>query len=140
MTKPIVQSVVFAVSPCELYDIYLDPKRHAAVTGGKVKVSAKPGSRFSAFDGKLAGTMLWTSPGNTIVQRWRSTAWQKSDEDSILILSFSAAGKNGRIDLVHVNVPEHDHAGVTNGWKKFYWKPLKAYLRGTPQPASIRGA
>ncbi len=136
MPKPIMQSVVFAASPRELYDIYLDPKRHAAFTGGKVKISAKPGSPFSAFDGKLAGKVLWTVPGELIVQRWRSTAWPKTDADSILILTFSAAGKRGRIELVHVNVPKHDHAGVTNGWKKFYWTPLKAFLRAIEQPAA----
>jgi activator of HSP90 ATPase len=132
VTKPIIQSVTFAASAQELYDIYLDPKRHATVTGGKVKISAKPGSAFSAFNGMLSGTMLWTIPGQMIVQRWKSTGWNKGDPDSILILTFDSAGKKGRIKLVHVNVPVQDHAGVTNGWKKYYWAPLKAYLRGKP--------
>ena len=137
MIPTIVQSVVFSASAKELYDIYLDPKRHAACTGGKVKISAKAGSAFSAFDGILTGRTLWTIPGQMIVQLWRSKSWKKSDPDSILILTFSSAGKKGRIDLVHVNVPEHDHAGVTNGWKKYYWTPLKAYLRGRAKPAPV---
>ena len=31
--------------------------------------------------------------------------------------------------MVHVNVPVQDHKGVTGGWKKFYWTPLRAYLK-----------
>jgi len=130
VTKPIAQSVTFDASAQELYDIYMDPRRHAAVTGGKVKISAKPGSAFSAFDGMLSGTTLWTIPGRMIVQRWKSVNWLEGDPDSLLVLTFEAAGKRGRINLLHVNVPKQDHAGVTNGWKKYYWTPLKAYLRG----------
>jgi activator of HSP90 ATPase len=129
MLKTIEQSVRFPASARELYDIYLDPARHAAVTGGAVKVSAKPGSKFSAFDGLLSGITLAAVPGKLIVQRWRSCEFKDSDDDSVLILRFVQQGKRGgRIDLVHANVPKHDHAGVTRGWKKYYWTPLRAYL------------
>ena len=143
MSKPIVQSVVFSASAPELYDMFIDPKRHAAFTGGKVKISARPGSAFSAFNGLLAGQTLTTIPDHLIVQRWRSTQWRNSDPDSILVLTFRTVGPTGgkkggqegrgRIDLVHINVPEHDHAGVTRGWKKYYWTPLKAYLTRSPR-------
>jgi hypothetical protein len=36
----------------------MDPKRHGAFTGGKVVISAKPGAKFSAFDGMLSGSTL----------------------------------------------------------------------------------
>jgi len=121
--------VSFAASAQELYDIYLDPIRHAAVTGAPVKISSKPGSKFSAFGGMITGTMLATIPGQLVVQRWRSCVFHDTDIDSILVLRFVQVGKRGRIDLVHVNVAAHDHAGVTAGWGKYYWKPLRAYLK-----------
>lgn len=68
-------------------------------------------------------------PGKLIVQRWRGSHWKDSDADSVLVLSFIEDEKHGRIDLVHANVPRHDHAGVTQGWEKYYWKPLRAYLK-----------
>jgi activator of HSP90 ATPase len=129
MLKAIEQSVRFPAPAQELYDIYLDPARHAAVTGGSVKISPKPGSKFTAFDGMLTGATLFTIPGQLIVQRWRSNMFHDTDQDSILILRFIQDGKRGRIDLVHANVPRHDHAGVTEGWEKYYWKPLRAYLK-----------
>jgi activator of HSP90 ATPase len=128
MTKPIVQTAKFSASAQELYDIYMNPKRHAAFTGAPVKISPKPGTRFEAFGGMLEGSTLSVIPGKLIVQRWRSENFHKSDMDSILILTFSDEGKKGRIDLVHVNVPEQDHAGVTEGWKKYYWGPMREYL------------
>jgi len=129
MMAPIVQSVRFSAPAGELYDIYLDPEQHAAVTGAAVKISAKPGSKFSAFDGMLSGVTVATVPRSLIVQRWRSCEFHESDPDSVLVLSFVQEGKRGRIDLVHANVPKHDHAGVTEGWEKYYWKSLRAYLR-----------
>ena len=39
-----------------------------------------------------------------------------NDPDSTLILTFTPVGAEGRIDLVHLDVPIHDHQGVTEGW------------------------
>jgi hypothetical protein len=30
--------------------------------------------------------------------------------------------------LVHANVPQHDHRGVSEGWPTYYWKPWKKYI------------
>jgi activator of HSP90 ATPase len=129
MLKSVEHSVRFNAAAVELYDIYLDPKRHAAMTGHAVQISGKPGSRFAAFDGALSGTMLFTVPGEMIVQRWRGTKFYKTDPDSILIIRFVQDGKKGRIDLTHANVPKQDFVGVSEGWEKYYWKPLRTYLR-----------
>ena len=129
MLKTIEQSVHFSARAQELYDIYLDPKRHAEVTGNAVKIGPKPGSKFAAFGGMLTGATVFTLPGQLIVQRWRSRMFYETDLDSILILRFVQDGTRGRIDLVHANVPQQDHAGVSKGWEKYYWKPLRAYLK-----------
>jgi activator of HSP90 ATPase len=130
MSTIIQQSAVFSASAQKLYDLYTDPKSHAEFTdGGAVKISTKPGSKFGAFGGMLSGTMLLAISGKQIVQRWRGTHWKETDADSILILTFVEVRKRARIDLVHVNVPQHDFKGVTEGWKKYYWNPLRTYLR-----------
>ena len=129
MTKPIVQSVTFKASPAELFRIFTDSKKHSAATGAKASVSAKPGAPFTAFEGMLSGKNLNVVPNRLIVQAWRASHWKKSDMDWILILTFSQAPGGGRIDLVHVGVPQHDHKGVSQGWPKYYWKPWKAYLK-----------
>ena len=128
MTKLVRQSVTLPASARELYAMYLSPRTHKAITGGKVVISARPGSKFSAFNGMLRGRMLYTVPGRLIVQAWRSSGWKKGDLDSTLILRFTPKGKKGRFDLVHANVPDHDYRGVNNGWKKYYWRPWRKYL------------
>ena len=129
MKKAIQQSVTFKASPEELFSIYTDSKKHSAATGAKATVSARVGAKFKAFDGMLQGQNLVVVPSRRIVQRWRSSQFKKSDLDSILILDFSPAPQGGRIDLVHVNVPDHDYDGVRKGWPSYYWKPWKNYLK-----------
>jgi len=128
MSKIVKQSLTLPAPARELYAMYLSPKAHGAITGGKVAIAGRPGSSFSAFRGALRGRMLQTISGRLIVQSWRSSAFKKDDTDSTLIIRFTPKGKAGRIDLVHVNVPDHDYNGVNKGWKSYYWKPWRKYL------------
>jgi len=128
MPKTIQQSVTLPAPAAELYRTYLDPRRHAAVTGAPVTIGSKPGSTFRAFGGALSGKVLFTRPGRMIVQTWRSTNFGERDLDSTLILTFWPRGRSGRIQLVHANVADRDVRGVTEGWRKYYWRPWRAYL------------
>lgn len=128
MTKAIQQSQRFAAPPAELFEMYLDSKKHSESTGGIARMSRKPGGKFTAWHGQLAGRNLLIVPNKLIVQTWRSTHWPASDADSILILRFGNAPGGGQVDLLHEDVPAHDHKGVSQGWPKYYWKPWKKYL------------
>jgi uncharacterized protein YndB with AHSA1/START domain len=128
MAKTIQQSVTFPASPETLFDIYLDSKKHAAAVNSRASISRKVGGRFSIFGGALQGKNLAVVPKRMIVQTWRGSNWKKSEGDSILILTFTKARAGGRISLVHV-LPDRHYAGCSRGWKKYYWKPWRAYLR-----------
>ena len=109
--------------------MYLDPKEHAAFTGAPVKISARVGARFAAFQGALSGTILQLVPNRLIVQSWRSTQFARADLDSTLVLSFWPLRGQTRIELTHVNIADSDFAGVSEGWSKYYWIPWRAYLQ-----------
>lgn len=128
MPKTIQQTVTLPARAEDLYRMYLDPKRHTAITGAPVRIGARAGAPFRAFNGALSGRMLATRRGRMIVQTWRSTGFGRKDPDSILVLTFSPRGRSGRIRLVHVNVADRDARGVTEGWKTYYWRPWRAYL------------
>jgi activator of HSP90 ATPase len=130
MRTLIKQSIVLPASAETLYAMYLDPARHAEITGAPVIISPESGSPFRAFGGRLSGTMLSVIPPRLVVQSWRSVHFNQDDPDSTLILAFDPEGNNGRIDLVHIDVPEHDYQGVTQGWQTHYWEPWRRYLSG----------
>ena len=128
MRSVIKQSVRLPASPRTLFEMYIDPAKHAEITGAPVTIAAAAGSPFRGFDGRLSGTMLAVVAPVLIVQSWRSVGFGDADPDSTLILGFARDGDGGRIDLVHLDVPECDYQGVTEGWEKFYWTPWRAYL------------
>jgi len=128
MPKSLQQTVRLPASPDELFDSYLDPKRHAALTGKPVQIAAAPGSEVRAFDGMLSGRIVAVVPKRLIVQTWRSGTWSPQDADSVLVLSFSGDRAYGQIDLVHVNIPDRDFDDVDAGWEKFYWAPWRKFL------------
>jgi len=128
MPRTIILAASLPAPPDRLYDMYLDPKIHAAFTGFPVTIEPRAGAAFRAFDGKLTGTILHIEPKRLIVQKWRSVNFPASALDSVLVLSFWPEGEGGRVELVHVNVPEEDFAGVSQGWTSFYWNPWREYL------------
>ena len=97
MTKTIEQSVRFTATPEDLFETYLDSKRHSAATGGVAQMSRKAGGKFTAWGGQLCGRNLMIIPNKMIVQAWRANHWKASDPDSILILRFSQAPEAAKL-------------------------------------------
>ena len=128
MRSIITQSVVLPAPADILYKIYMNSELHSGVTGGPAEVYPEPGGRFKAFDGALSGTILHLVKSKLVVQTWRSVSFHNDDPDTTLILSFSTEGSQGRIDMVHLDVPAHDYKGVKNGWTTYYWNPWRAFL------------
>jgi activator of HSP90 ATPase len=128
MRNVIRQTVVLPAPAKTLFEMYLDPAAHQAITGAPVDIGYERGSNFRAFDGALTGTMLEVVKPRLIIQSWRSKVFKAGNPDSTLILSFTPEADEGRIDLIHIDVPDHDYDGVAQGWEKYYWTPWRAYL------------
>jgi len=132
MPRQIIMATLLPAPPERLFDMYLDPAAHAAITGAPVMIAPSPGAPFHAFNGFLTGTILHVEPKRLIVQTWRSVNFPADALDSVLVLSFWRQEGGGRIELVHVNVPVEDFAGVSNGWEQYYWAPWRAALAAGP--------
>jgi activator of HSP90 ATPase len=127
MASIIQQTVRFRTTPRNLFQLYIDSKKHTESTGMPARLDRKAGSKFRAFGGKVEGKNLLVVPDQQIVQLWRASHWKEKDW-SILILTFRPVSGGAQIDLVHVGVPEYDQKGVRKGWPKYYWRPWKKYL------------
>ena len=139
MPKTIEQAIAFPAPPGRLYKLYLSAREHEAACGGwgKAKIDAKVGGQMTMAP-YIQGKFLALVPGRMIVQTWRGGDWRKGDLESVLILTFQAAGKGSRLTMVHANLPDHKARSIgspTDGWMKHYWNPWKAYLRKRKRPA-----
>ena len=130
MRSAIYKTVVLPAPAAELYDMYMDAEVHSAFTGAPAKISDDAGSPFEVFGGLLLGTTLQVVQPRLIVQSWRSVNFAEADPDSTLIISFTEEEDDeGRIDLIHLDVPEEDFQGVSGGWESRYFAPWLTYLQ-----------
>jgi activator of HSP90 ATPase len=128
-TKTIRQSVTIPARPSEVYDLFMNAKKHAAFTGSKATMSNKVGGKFEVFDGYCHGHNLELKPGKKIVQAWHfaEDGWP-DDHYSICTFEFIKAPKGTKLKFTQSDIPEHKAESLKDGWKQFYWGPLKACL------------
>lgn len=130
MRSTIYKTVVLPAPADELYRMYMDPAIHAEFTGAPARISDEAGSVFEAFGGLLKGRTLQVVKSRLIIQSWRSVNFADDDPDSTLIIMFTEEDDDaGRIDLVHIDVPETDFQGVSGGWESRYFAPWLEYLQ-----------
>ena len=128
--KTITQKVVIlSVSPKQVYDVYVDPKKHGEFTGSKATGKPFVGGKFSSWDGYIFGKYLLLDTGKRVVQEWTTTDWEEGYSASKLELTFSEVPEGTEIYMVHSNVPNAQAFEIEEGWTEFYWNPLKKFFK-----------
>ncbi|HEY4965833.1 MAG TPA: SRPBCC domain-containing protein [Puia sp.] len=131
MAKQITQKIIFKkTKPKQVFDLYMDAKKHALISGSPVIISSKAGSAFAAHQGYITGQSVYTVKDKIIVQTWRAVDWDASDPDSTFTIVLEPKGKDTVLHAIHSNVPEKHAAGIEKGWHGHYWKPWKQHLSG----------
>jgi activator of HSP90 ATPase len=125
MPKTIRQTVTLNATPSEVYDAIMDSKNHSEFTNASARISKDVGGTFSVYDGYATGKNLELISGKKIVQTWRTTEWAKNDVSKVAFLLTKI--KNGtRLTFTQSGVPDKHYKSIKQGWKDFYWQPLKA--------------
>ncbi len=129
-TRVITQKATIPATPPEVYDAFMDARKHSAFTGGKATCDPKVGGKISAWDGYIIGHNLKLVEGKRIVQEWVTTDWIDGYPPSKLDLTFTKKGNGTELKMVHSNVPATLAASFADGWEEHYWTHLKNYFRG----------
>ena len=127
-TKTIKQGAMLPASPETVYKYFLDTKLHTKFTGDVAKISKKVGGSFSTFSGYAKGKNVELVPGKKIVQTWRASDWPKEAVSEVTFLLKATKGGT-KLMMSHKNVPLEFVKDITEGWKTYYWEPLKKILK-----------
>jgi uncharacterized protein YndB with AHSA1/START domain len=144
MAEQLHMKTLIAASPRQVYDAWIDPRRHAAFTVSRTTGGTRVGDPFTAWDGYIQGIHLELVPGRRILQAWRTTDFPASSQDSRLEILLAAEAGKTRLTLVQTNIPDGQAEQYRQGWADFYFAPLKKYLkeskpaRKTPAKAKAR--
>src|SRR3972149_9868039 len=123
-TTTITQRVVIPASPEEVYEAFMDAKKHSAFTGAKATSAARVGGEFSAWDGYITGKNLELEKGKRILQEWITTEWPEGYAPSRLEFTLCKVKGGTEITMVHSNIPADLAAADKQGWIKKYGEPL----------------
>ena len=111
-------------SPETLYSTWLDSEGHSIRTGGEAHFSDVINDKFTAWDGYITRSNIELVSNEKIVQGWRTSEFDSSDEESLLEIQLKPLGDQAELTLIHTNIP----AGQTqyeNGWIESYFETMK---------------
>ncbi|MBP9068820.1 MAG: SRPBCC domain-containing protein [Bacteroidia bacterium] len=126
--EKIKMSITLPVKAKELYDAWLDSKKHSAFTGGDANVSKKLNGEFTAWDEYISGKNIELKEGKFVKQSWRTMEFKSNAPDSILELTFEEKAGKTKLSLYHYGLQKGDGKKYGQGWKDHYFEPMKAYF------------
>jgi len=124
--KSIEQEIIIKGTPHEIYEVFMDSKKHSKLTESKAKISREVGGSFSIYEGALSGKNVELIQDKKIVQTWRGSGenWSKGYYSTITLV-FEPVDNGTLIKFTHSDIPEGTYESVKEGWNNYYWGPLK---------------
>lgn len=105
----------------------MDSKKHSKFTGSPAKINREVGGRFSIYDGDLVGLNLELVPDQKIIQSWRSSDWTEGHY-SRATFSLKKVEQGTHLTFTQTGVPEEHYDDISQGWRDYYWTPMKEML------------
>lgn len=126
--KTIRQSATFKTGAHDVYEVLMDSRQHSRFTGDKASISRKVGGKFTAYGGYIEGVNLELVPDRKIVQSWRGSDWPEGHYSTVTF-SLQAVRSGTRLTFRQTGVPGEFYDGISQGWRDYYWKPMKQMLQ-----------
>jgi len=128
MSESLKVSIELPVSLEVVFHAWLDSDEHAAFTGSPAHINPHVGGKYEAWDGYISGTIQELQPPRRIMQSWRTTEFPEDAPDSLLEVLLEPTGTGTRLTLVHTQIPDGQGQEYEQGWKDYYFEPMKAYF------------
>ena len=113
----------------DIYELWLNSKKHSKLIGAPAVTSNKLGGKISIWDGYITGKNIELVKDYKIVQLLRFD-YEDWDEDHFSKFTLKFKMKpNGKIQIVmnQSQIPFEYAKEISDGWKKYYWERLKKY-------------
>jgi activator of HSP90 ATPase len=125
--RNLTQTVTLPASPHDVYEALVDPAQHGLFTGASAILERTPGGKFQHYDGSLEGFVVDLVQDKRIVLAWRASGWPEGHFSIAQFLLKKARGGT-RLEFSQFGIPSSDFKDISDGWRQYYWAPLKQYL------------
>jgi uncharacterized protein YndB with AHSA1/START domain len=124
----IEQTEFLPAKPVQVYDAFVNAKKHAEFTGARATSDPVAGGAFTAWDDYISGKYIELVRARRIVQEWQTAEWPQGYPPSHLEFTFLEKDDGTEVRMVHSQVPKSQVESYRQGWTDYYWKPLKEYF------------
>ena len=128
-TVKITQKVIIPATPVEVYKAYIDAEKQTEFTGSSATSDPRVGGEFTAWDGYITGKYTELELGKKIVQEWISSDFPEGASPSKLEIILKEIKGGTELIMIHEGVPEEVVEDISQGWKDYYWEPMKKYFK-----------
>lgn len=130
-TISIKQGGMLPGTPHQVYELWMDSKKHTEFTGSEAKISRAVGGTFATFGGWATGKNIELLPDKKIIQTWRGDDWPEGHFSVITVRLLPAPDGGAKLLFTQTGVPLSVAKSVAQGWKDYYWEPMKKYLKNS---------
>lgn len=109
----------------EVWAALTDPVVIEQWSGAEAEMDDNVGSEFVLWDGDIWGTNTKVITNKLLEQDWYGGDWE---EPSRVVIELSADGKVTTVNLLHSNVPKTEEKDFADGWRDYYFGPMKELL------------
>jgi len=112
----------FQSNPSDIFDCILNQQRVCMYTRAAATIEPKVGSKFAIYNGTIVGEILEVEKDVKIVMKWKIKDWNSFSNVTIVL-----SKENGTLlKLEQVDIPSNEFERTKNGWKNYYWDPIRA--------------
>jgi len=131
MAKTVVikQKEIIPATPMEVYEAYIEEEKQTEFTGSKATSDPRIGGEFTAWDGYITGKYIELKPGKKIVQEWKSSDFPEGTPPSRFEIGLRKVKGGTVLTMIHSGVPEEVAEDIGQGWRDYYWVPMKRYFK-----------
>ncbi len=126
-TTSIKQGGMIPGTPHQIYEAWMDSASHSKLTGSEAKISRAVGGEFSTFGGWATGKNIELIKDKKIIQTWRGEDWPEGHFSTLTVHLLPAPGGT-KLLFTQTGVPLAVAKDIAQGWKDFYWEPMKKYF------------
>ena len=142
-TTTVTATDEFRTTAQEMFQTFTDPQRIAAFTRSAPRLfeAAKPGGKFSIFDGNVSGEFVTLESPKRIVQKWRLAQWPEGHMSSQeIVFDQNDMDKVTNARVTWSGVPVGQEEVVKRNWEGYYIRSIKQTFGYVILDHSFQGA
>jgi len=112
----------------EVYQMLLDEQQMSELTGKPCTISAKPGGKFSFYDGQFSGTSLYLMENLKLLQSWSLADWPPNTQSTVKIQLVKVSETKTELSLEQSDVPKNYLKKIDETWLNMFWIPTGGVL------------